>query len=697
MALRTRRWLLPAATATAAVLVGTATPLASAVGEPAANAGAPYVFEDGSYPNSAEVLAETGAKLIRGDGGITHTSCNDPYQIKVWARDLKLPEERMCFAAPRGTGFLTVSIPGAYRIQTYDRDVKASIHVKEQTQSLDIPGNTSKGFGEAGADPSAAVLLELRVTGTTSTTPPPAGQPFLDKETFNAKLTIGDSKRSCSGALVDAHWVLTAKSCFADDPAQSNTVAAGAPKDKTTAVVGKQILFSTGGHTSDIVELVPHADRDLVMARLDKPANDIAPVPVAAAAPAAGQELTVAGFGRTKTQWVPGVRHEAVFTAGNVTATGFDLAAKTPADATVCKGDAGGPAYRTENGRFSLVGITGLGWQGGCFGTSATETRAGAFSTRVDDLGDWVQRVRALSPGWKTQALIQSGSSLYQGVRVNDGSWTDFDDVQSAQAAGSIGGIRNSAVVGMNGDSHVLAVSTSGGLFHTIRKQDGTWGKFGDVFGVAGTLGNLTSVTATNIGYDLHVVAVADGKAFHTVRNATGHWTPFGDITSGKVANVTAAATAVVRGELHVTTLSGGKAFHTIRQGNGNWLAWGDVAGAAGATGPITSISTVGAGDETHIVIATDNGTRQYHAVRNFDGTWTPLTEIKDILGTVTAKSVATANVAGEVQVAVTTADGKLLHTTRHTDRTWATTTTVPVQGLPAAPGALAITGTWNG
>lgn len=84
MALRTR-WWLPATTATAAVLLGAATPLASAAGEPSANDGAPFIFEDHSYPGSDQVLAETGAKLIRGDGNIRYTSCDGPYQIKVWA------------------------------------------------------------------------------------------------------------------------------------------------------------------------------------------------------------------------------------------------------------------------------------------------------------------------------------------------------------------------------------------------------------------------------------------------------------------------------------------------------------------------------------------------------------------------------------------------------------------------------------
>ncbi|MFF1505856.1 trypsin-like serine protease [Streptomyces sp. NPDC058326] len=658
------------------------------------NAAAPFAFEDGAYPNRDGILSATGADLIAGDGGIKFTSCDGPYQIMVWARYLKTNDSTICFKA-NNTGYLAVNIPRAYRIETIDRDVQAAISINSTTQTVDVPEDTVKAIGEGSAtDPQQAVLLEMRITG--SSAPRMAGQPINDEALkFNAKLEIGDTK-SCSGALVDPYWVLTAKSCFADKPAESNTVAAGAPKDKTKVSVGKAWIMSSSGFTTDATELVPHPDRDLVMVRLANPATGITPVFVSSAAPTTGEQFDVVGYGRTKEGWGSVARHSAAFSVGTTAATGFDLAAKTPADATVCKGDAGASTLRMMTDKPTLVGVVSRAWQGSCLGTSNAELRTGAFSTRVDDQGDWIQRVRALSPGWRTQALVQSGSSLYQGIRLADGSWTGFNDVQT-QGAGSIGAIRSSAVVGMNGDSHVLAVTNAGGLFHTIRKQDGTWGTFGDVFGAANALGNLTSVTASNIGEDLHVVAVADGKAFHTVRNATGHWTPFKDVTSGKVANVTAAAAAVVRGELQVTTISGGKAFHTIRQGNGNWLAWGDVAGAAGATGPITSVSTTGSGDETHIVVATDNGTRQYHAVRNFDGTWAPLTEIKSILGTVTAKSVATATVAGEVVVTVTTADGKLLHTVRHADRTWATTGTVPLQGLPAAPGAHAITGTWNG
>ncbi|MFC9388553.1 trypsin-like serine protease [Streptomyces venezuelae] len=683
---------MAAATATTAVVLGAPAQTASSVEAVPANAGAPFAVEDGAYPYGDEILAATGASLIAGDGNIDHTSCSGPYQIMVWARNLKTSDSRICFKA-HNTGYLAVNIPRAYRIETVDRDINASVSIGGTTSTLSIPEDTSKGFGEADpVDPKQAVLLEMRITGSSGARM--AGQPLNDEVLkFNAKLEIGDTKR-CSGALVDPYWVITAKSCFADKPAESNTVEAGTPKEKTKVSVGKAWIMSGTGFTTDATQLVPHPDRDLVMVRLANPATGITPVFVSSAAPTTGEAFDVVGYGRTKDGWGPVSRHSAAFSVGATAATGFDLTAKTPADATVCKGDAGASTLRMMADKPTLVGVVSRGFEGGCLGSN--ETRSGAFSTRVDDQGDWIQRVRALSPGWRTQALVQSGSSLYQGIRLADGSWTGFKDVQT-QGAGSIGAIRGTAVVGMNGDSHVLAVTTAGGLFHTIRRQDGTWGTFGDVFGAANALGNLTGVTASNVGYDLHVVAVADGKAFHTVRNATGHWTPFKDITSGKVANVTAAATAVVRGELQVTTISGGKAYHTIRQSNGNWLGWGNVADAAGPTGPITSVSMTGSGDETHIVIATDNGARQYHAIRNFNGTWSPLTEIKSILGTVTAKSVATATVDGEVVVTVTTADGKLLHTVRHADRTWATTGTVPLQGLPAAPGAHAITGTWNG
>ncbi|GAA3265652.1 trypsin-like serine protease [Streptomyces lavendulae] len=497
------------------------------------------------------------------------------------------------------------------------------------------------------------------------------------------RLDIGDeaNSRGCTGVLVDANWVATAGSCFAATP--GTPVPAGKPALKGTATL-------SDGRAVEVVDLAPRTDRDLVLARLAAPATGIAGVKRATAAPAAGAELTAAGFGRTKTEWVPDKLHTGSFTLATADATTYAIAGKGT-DA-ICKGDTGGPLL---NSAGELVGINSRSWQGGCLGAPATETRTGAIGARTDDLTDWIQSVRALTPGWKAETLVQAGSTLYQGIRLADGSWTGFTDVQSK--AGNIGGVRTAAVAGINGETHVVALGGNGRLQHTIRKADGTWGAFGDVNTAAGELNNITQVSTVSIGSDLHVVAVAGGKVFHTVRSgANGTWTPFGDVAGavGPIGTVTSVATASAGGELQLVAVTGGKAYHSIRHTNGQWTAWGDVARAAGATGPITSVAMAGAGSDAHIVIATDNGTRQYHSVRYGNATWAPFGDLKDYLGTVTAKSVAAGTVDGELQVAVTTTDDRIVHTVRHTDRTWGPTAPVAARNVTGTLGAISLAGT---
>ncbi|MFJ9948799.1 trypsin-like serine protease, partial [Kitasatospora sp. NPDC091207] len=197
---------------------------------------------------------------------------------------------------------------------------------------------------------------------------------------YTAKLTIGDNVRSCTGTLVDRNWVITAASCFADDPAQPAALQAGAPKWHTTATVGRTDLTTGAGATADIVELVPRQDRDLVMARLATPVDGIAPLALAAAAPTAGASLRVPGYGRTKTEWVPNKLHSGTFTVDAVTAS--TVSTTGTAGASICKGDTGAPVIREVNGTAELAAVASRSWQGGCFGS--TETRTGATNTRVD-------------------------------------------------------------------------------------------------------------------------------------------------------------------------------------------------------------------------------------------------------------------------------------------------------------------------
>ncbi|MFD0384392.1 S1 family peptidase [Streptomyces stramineus] len=229
---------------------------------------------------------------------------------------------------------------------------------------------------------------------------------------FTAKLDIGAGQRSCSAALVEQQWLITAASCFADNPAQGFKVAAGTPKLKTTATIGRTDLTREAGSVVNVVELVPREDRDLVMARLETPVSGVTPTGIGFNAVLPGEDLWASGYGRTKDEWVPDRLHYAKFTVGSVKGTSLGLSGKAD-DAVLCQGDTGGPAFRDIGGRYELVGIHSASGQAGCFGSDETETRKGATGTRVDDIAGWVQTVSSRNllsrADWKNAAHMASG------------------------------------------------------------------------------------------------------------------------------------------------------------------------------------------------------------------------------------------------------------------------------------------------
>lgn len=242
----------------------------------------------------------------------------------------------------------------------------------------------------------------------------PAASDALSAAT--ARLEVG-GKRGCSATLVAPQWLLTAASCFTDTP--GTPLASGAPKLNTTATLG--------GGVQQVVNLVPRADRDVVMAQLGKPVTGIAPVPVTGTAPAAGDQVQAAGYGRTRTEWVPDQVHAAAFTVQNAATTTFDLVAASDG-AAVCKGDTGGPVVSTTGGRSAVVGVSSLSWQGGCLGTDASETRTAAVAARVDDLAGWVQQVAYApvfaSAPWKH--AVQMSAGYYAGDSAGGTRHTDL-------------------------------------------------------------------------------------------------------------------------------------------------------------------------------------------------------------------------------------------------------------------------------
>ncbi|MFF4384780.1 hypothetical protein [Kitasatospora sp. NPDC001547] len=325
------------------------------------------------------------------------------------------------------------------------------------------------------------------------------------------------------------------------------------------------------------------------------------------------------------------------------------------------------------------MAIASRSWQGGCLGTPATETRTGATGTRVDDVHDWVQQTRARAWDWKTQALVPADADLYLATRLYDGTWTPYQDVQAA--AGNIGGVRAVSSVGIDGDTHVLALGGDGHLHYAVHNLDGGWGqKFVDLDTTVADLGTVTQLSIANVGGDLHIVVVANGRLLHSRRPANGQWSVFGVVTdeTGPLNGITSLAAAGVRGgELHIAAVSGGKVYHARRFASGVWSSWGWVAGAAGATPPVTGVAVTPQGTDLNLAIVTSGG--QYHTVRYADGNWQPFRLLADATGT----SVSAAPVDTDARFAVTTTENRIVLTARHGDGTWSAPEYLDLTAVP--------------
>ena len=212
---------------------------------------------------------------------------------------------------------------------------------------------------------------------------------------FVARLAIGDTERACSGALIHPHLVVTAASCFAGE---DGTTRAGVPYRDTKVTVGRANPDGSGGAVVPVRDIVVNATSGVVLARLDTPVTSVAPVKVATTAPADGASVTVAGFGRTRDEWVPSRLKSAPATVDGVAAGTFDLVPAGGAASGVCKGDAGGPALRFTGTAIELVGVHTGSNQAGCLGESTTAAPR-ATEARVDVLSSWIS---ANLPGFST-------------------------------------------------------------------------------------------------------------------------------------------------------------------------------------------------------------------------------------------------------------------------------------------------------
>ncbi|MET9263415.1 tachylectin-related carbohydrate-binding protein [Amycolatopsis sp. NPDC004079] len=249
--------------------------------------------------------------------------------------------------------------------------------VKEETS---VPRRTSRILALSATLVTGSVLTSLPAHAVSGGTTVPTG-------TSGYLARVSTPTKACSAALIDPSWVITSKGCLTAD-------ANGAPTENATISVGAVNVSTGAGTNAKVVRVVSRGDRDVALAKLDKPATGITPVALATTAPKSGDTLQLAGFGRTATEWVPARPSIASFSVSSVNATEVSTTSATGSD--TCLGDSGGPALRTVGDKVEVVAVNSRSWQHGCL--AVTETRQGSTEARVDDLADWVRQNTVPTP-----------------------------------------------------------------------------------------------------------------------------------------------------------------------------------------------------------------------------------------------------------------------------------------------------------
>jgi hypothetical protein len=290
---------------------------------------------------------------------------------------------------------------------------------------------------------------------------------------------------------VHPQLVLTAGICFAG---ADGKVPAGEPALPTTATVGRTDLTATGGAVTEVTEVLPNPDRDLALLRLATPVTTAPPIAIGKSAAAPGDKITVAGYGRTETVWVPNRLQSATFTVTGVGSTSLDVTGD-PAAATICKGDAGAPAFRlTDGGQAELVAVAAGSTQAGCDGASATE--GGATATRVDDVSAWIA---ANTPGF---------GSAFEAADARP-NWQNTIDDTGAGHGGmlNVGGV-TASLTGAELKTGPFAGAHSGGTILLYSGKDNNATK-SYAYTKAYSLTNVTVRASTTLSYWIYPQSTA--------------------------------------------------------------------------------------------------------------------------------------------------------------------------------------------
>jgi tyrosinase-like protein len=235
-------------------------------------------------------------------------------------------------------------------------------------------------------------------------------------------------------------------------------------------------------------------------------------------------------------------------------------------------------------------------------------------------------------------AGLTDGGGMWHTIRHADGSWQPFfGDVKGVES-NDPGHFSAIGCAGVNDELQVVGLTDGGGMWHTIRHVDSWQPSFGDVKGVeSNDPGHFSAVAcaavggSTSGGDELHLIALTDaGGMWHTIRRADGSWQPsFGDVKgveSNDPGFFSAVGCAGIGGDLHVVALTdAGGMWHTIRRADGTWQpSFGDVKGVeSNDPGHFSAVACGAVNGDLQVVALTDAG-GMWHTIRHPDGSWQP-------------------------------------------------------------------------
>lgn len=132
----------------------------------------PLAIEDFNYPQAAQIQAERGFLLKRGDGHIVllatcPTDTTDPDLLRIAGRG-QPGSGYVCFRVFGKTGHLTLEMPSVYGVNTgnFTSDVVLTPDDGATKKTYKVPPNSYAGVGEADPEGTGGeyMLLEIKVS-----------------------------------------------------------------------------------------------------------------------------------------------------------------------------------------------------------------------------------------------------------------------------------------------------------------------------------------------------------------------------------------------------------------------------------------------------------------------------------------------------------------------------------------------------